>query len=82
MTAKKITKKRDARAKLFCWRKPIGFCRSRRRRRRRLLNFLNYEEAGYWTKMIHFLSLKESKLSVNARVIGGVLGVATFKISG
>lgn len=36
-----------------------------------VLNFLiiNYEKAGYWTKMIHFLSLKESKLSVNARVI-------------
>ena len=57
-TAEKCTKKRDARAKLlFCLSKPIAFCRSRCRRRRRYVNSLIrppwrhvktlYSKAGY-----------------------------------
>ena len=48
--AKKCTKKRDARAKfLFCYYKPIAFCRSRCRRRRRCLSFLILPLEKEWT---------------------------------
>ena len=48
--AKKCTKKRDARAKLFfCQSKPIAFCRSRYPCRRRCLSFLILPWEKEWT---------------------------------